>query len=751
CDPAMGSGAFLVAACRLLAEEVVAAWDRADLTAAITEEHGDALLHARRLVAQRCLYGVDKNAAAVELAKLSLWLVTLSKELPFTFVDHALRHGDSLVGLDLEQIRGFHWAPKAQVETCHRALDDALEQALEHRDRILALADSEDAASQRDKQRLLEYAEQATERVRIIADVCIGAFFAKKKPKEREKERERRLELVGRLLAGHEELRDELAELAAQVRHQHAPFHWQLEFPEVFYQERCDPLDAGSVNRAAFMDVFIGNPPFMRGSGISSAHGNEYRDWLLAAEPEAVGGADLCAHFLLRAGGLLGLHGTLGMIATSTVSQGVTRSSGLSQLLRSGFRIYSATTKLPWIGGPNVAVALVHLAIGNPGTPNANVEPRLDGRNVATINSRLRGKPERSDAKRLYANRGLSFKGSVILGNGFIISPEARLRLVHQDSLNADVIRPYIGGKELNASPTQAHTDYVINFRDMTLEEAKAWPELLSIVRDLVKPERDRLRDNADGRRRRQFWWQFGRWTPGLDSALAGHPRCLALARVTKHLVFSFQSTDVVFTDMVYVFPLPNYASFAVLQSRVHLAWVRLQASMLADRSATERFVYGATECFETFPFPVVDPRAIVPELESVGEVFYSTRAAYLRDSGQGLTEAYNALLDHRGWEASVERLRCLHEQMDRAVLDAYGWSDIEVPPYCPRTDDDYAAVQEFEDEVVDRLYVLNAERAQDEERRGLRENEGSRQGKKKSVGRRQNKSPDGEEQGKLF
>ncbi len=126
CDPAMGSGAFLVATCRLLAEEVVTAWDRADATAALTEGHGDPLLHARRLVAQRCLYGVDKNAAAVELAKLSLWLVTLSKELPFTFVDHALRHGDSLVGLDLEQIKSFHWEPKEPLETCRRVLEDAL-------------------------------------------------------------------------------------------------------------------------------------------------------------------------------------------------------------------------------------------------------------------------------------------------------------------------------------------------------------------------------------------------------------------------------------------------------------------------------------------------------------------------------------------------------------------------------------------------------------------------------------------------
>ena len=126
CDPAMGSGAFLVAACRALASEIVAAWTRRGELAAIIEQWGDAHLHARRLVAQQCLYGVDKNAAAVELAKLSLWLVTLSRDLPFTFVDHALRHGDSLVGLDFQQIAAFHWSPPKQNEMCRLVLQEAL-------------------------------------------------------------------------------------------------------------------------------------------------------------------------------------------------------------------------------------------------------------------------------------------------------------------------------------------------------------------------------------------------------------------------------------------------------------------------------------------------------------------------------------------------------------------------------------------------------------------------------------------------
>ena len=196
CDPAMGSGAFLVEACRFLADHVVAAWTREGVIQGISKEHGDPLRWAQRLVAQRCLYGVDKNEAAVELAKLSLWLVTLARDLPFTFVDHALRHGDSLVGLGFEEIRGFHWRVGKQLELFTREVDAALGEAIGLREKILELAGSGDPRDQKEKERLLWDARDALERVRLIADVCVGAFFAKAKEKEREKERERRLELV---------------------------------------------------------------------------------------------------------------------------------------------------------------------------------------------------------------------------------------------------------------------------------------------------------------------------------------------------------------------------------------------------------------------------------------------------------------------------------------------------------------------------------------------------------------------------
>jgi hypothetical protein len=130
---------------------------------------------------------------------------------------------------------------------------------------------------------------------------------------------------------------------------------------------------------------------------------------------------------------------------------------------------------------------------------------------------------------------------------------------------------------------------------------------------------------------------------------------------------------------------------------------------------------YTPTECFETFPFPNPDPRVIVDDLEEVGRRLYDDRARFMVATNQGLTATYNQLKDpdcapDRPEDlATILHLRQLHEDLDRAVLAAYGWSDIAVPPYCPATDAERAAVSLFEDTVIDRLFALNAERAAEE------------------------------------
>lgn len=708
CDPAMGSGAFLVEACRFLGEQVVEAWRRTGELPAIIERHGEPLLHAKRLVAERCLYGVDKNPAAVELAKLSLWLETLSADKPFTFLDHVLRHGDSLVGLDPDQIRSFHWSPGKQLPLVTQLVDQALVEVREHRDAIHALADDESDFAQREKRRLLDLAEMAMERVRLVADACVGAFFAADKAKAREQERQKRWAVIEAWLHGDEDQRAAIEDWARAIREKHAPFHWHLELPEVFFLQRPDPLEGERINRSAFVDAFVGNPPFAGKNGVV-ALGDGYLEWLQTIHEGAHGNADLSAHFFRRAATLLGLHGALGFIATNTISQGDTRATGLQPLVTTaGFEVFDATRSIVWPGDAAVSVSVVMLAKGR--ARAALAERYLDGTASLTISSQLTPRSERVDPMPLEANEGSSYVGSYVHGVGFTLSPSERAALIDLNPANGERIFPYLGGQEVNTSPAHRHDRYVISFGRMTLEEASRWPDLLSVVRERVKPERDRNKRAA----RREYWWRFGETATALYEALTKLDRCLVTGISSTYRTFAFLPCKTILDQTLIAFPFDNIYPFAVLQSRVHEHWsVLLSATIKQDQR------YNPSRAFATFPFPQPNPRFAVPGIETIGERLYTERAQYMIDTNQGLTQTYNRLKDPKCDEPRILELRRLHEEMDRAVLDAYGWTDVIVPPYCPGTPEEQRALEEFQDTVIDRLFVLNAERAEEEKRLG--------------------------------
>jgi hypothetical protein len=274
CDPAMGSGAFLVETCRQLGEALVAAWHAHGRVPRIPPDE-DELLHARRIVAQRCLYGVDKNPLATDLAKLSLWLATLAKEHPFTFLDHALRCGDSLVGLDRKQITGFHWKPDRQRDFFRAGLDERIKRATEYRREIREAADGIPESLLRQK---LDLAEEALNPLRFYGDLIISAFFAESNDRKRVERLDELAEQLNAYLANphllslREPLDADLKALATQERRV-IPFHWEIEFSEVF--ARVNPG----------FDSLVGNPPFLGGGKISSNFGDAYLDWLLTLPP----------------------------------------------------------------------------------------------------------------------------------------------------------------------------------------------------------------------------------------------------------------------------------------------------------------------------------------------------------------------------------------------------------------------------------------------------------------------------------
>lgn len=352
CDLAMGSAAFLVEACRQLAEALVVAWDSDGLP--VDAPAGvEPLLYARRLVAQRCLYGVDKNPFAVNLAKLSLWLVTLAKDQPFTFVDHALKCGDSLVGLTRVEIGSFgaNAAYEPTFFEAHKQLmKQSATQALTFRQAIQK-TDTRTNQDADQKQALLKDTERMLEPGRLTAKVAIASFFAGGNAKQRQQNRE---EFGGKLI-GYEkglvhesDIQNVVGKLTAGAK-AIMPFNWEIEFPEVF--DRPNPG----------FDAIVGNPPFAGKNTTINGNPEGYVDWLKIVHPEAHGNADLVAHFFRRAFTIIRHGGAFGLIATNTIAQGDTRSTGLRYICHHGGIIYNATRRYRWPGVAAVVVSLVHI------------------------------------------------------------------------------------------------------------------------------------------------------------------------------------------------------------------------------------------------------------------------------------------------------------------------------------------------------------------------------------------------------
>lgn len=685
CDPAMGSGAFLVEACRYLGDRLVEAWRREGRLSAEMGPAEDPVLMARRLVVSHCLYGVDRNAAAVELAKLSLWLVTLARDLPFSFLDHALLHGDSLVGLSLEQIGAFHWRPGKPVEVIAGAVREDLERA------AVCRAELGQASSDQLRRDLLADANRCCERPRLLADVIVGAFYFNEKPRAREAERVRRLVVVEAWLRGEVDAHRELLSMQRELRQKIPAFHWQVELPEVFWPRRLPPFDDARGNPGSF-DAMLGNPPFLGGKRISTEHGHAYADWLEQIY-RTTKNADLSAYFFRRAATLVGPDATLGLIATKTIAQGDTRRDALAPLLRDHhFHIYAAFKAARWPGTAAVVIAIVHMARGRAFAATSGAT--LDGRPVRAIDSALHAASERLDPAVLGVNRGSAFVGCFLRGRGFIVDQEEAATLLH-DSPDAP-LRSFVTGEDVSTSPTQTSSRFVIDFADWPLDVARRWPRALSILEQRVKGERDTLADRGvDGGHRRR-WWQFAGSKPELRRVLARRERCIVTPRVSKHLTFSFQPTNRVFSDQLCVFALDSYTALAILQSRVHEVWARRLCSTMG-----EGLRYTPTECVDTFPFPQGDPRTIVEVLEAVGRALDEGRRMYMTRRGVGLTALYNAVKSGP-MDPAIYEVHDAQLAVDRAVLEVYGWSDLRVPPPDAK---DFG----FEIEVFDRLMTLNA------------------------------------------
>lgn len=686
-DPACGSGAFLVEACRQLGARLEQAWNMYGAEKPIIPPDEDEALHARRLVAQKCLYGVDRNPMAVDLARLSLWLATLARDHEFTFLDHALKAGDSLVGLTRAEIAAANWdSSKPGLPLFGTMIKEAVEKAREAREAIRNAGDDVLNEAQAARYaRVISFSEPP----RIVGDAVIAAFFAGDKHKEREAERNE----VQSWITGSPINWNRIEQTAKdfQIAQGWQPFHWEIEFPEVFSR------------RNGGFDIIVGNPPFLGATGLGKGQGDTYTSFLRIRFKEIAGKCDLSAYFLRQCGELTREDGCIALITTNTISQGDTRDSGLLYLTKNGYQIFWAVKSETWPGEASVFISRFAI-IKQP------TKPRL---------AYLNNKPVRSvDA--FFSSLGISDKPSNLRGNpdlsigiktrgdGFFIETNSDLI----SELDAECsLKAIWGSEDIRNCITDDPPRYVIccqNFdTDNELKNMK--PNTFSILNNRVYEYRSKL----SGRLRVQWWkWEYEpRLTATTEDCFV-----IMIPIVGPHFIIRAFPKGTLAAESAYFLNSNMLSAFAVLQSRVHEIWTRFfSSSMKSDLR------YVPDDAYYTFPFADNNSET----LNSVAKSYNDYRSEIMILTNDGMTKIYNRFHNANERTEAIRKLRELHDEMDRAVLRAYGWDDLadELRPefLTEETEDDhtyqgrYFWNTEGRDRVLAHLLALNAERHAEE------------------------------------
>jgi len=317
---------------------------------------------------------------------------------------------------------------------------------------------------------------------------------------------------------------------------------------------------------------------------------------------------------------------------------------------------------------------------------------------------------------------------------------------------------PYLNGQDLNTNFDQSANLWIINFLDWPLNAehdnpqkpkgppyASDYPDCLDIVRNKVKPEREKLNKTVSTQRRRaKYWWIYGQHAPALYEAIKNNLRVLIAARVSKLLIFSFVPKNQVFSEQLVVFSFDDFCFLALLQSSIYTSWAWEYCSTMRDAGIR----FSPTDGFETFPFP-----ENTDTLETIGEAYYTHRQTIMQTRQEGLTKTYNRFHDPTQTDPDIQTLCDLHIQMDTAVAAAYGWHDLTLDHDFHETKQGlrFTISEGDRREVLDRLLELNHQRYAEEVAQGLHDKKSKKgKGKKKTTRKKKIETSDSA-QGSLF
>ena len=473
-------------------------------------------------------------------------------------------------------------------------------------------------------------------------------------------------------------------------------------------------------------EFIVGNPPFMGGKDLRTRLGDAHAEALWKGNRDMNESADIVVYWWHRAAELLTRRGSVlrrfGLVTTNSISQIFQRRTIQRHLsAKTPVSIVMAVPDHPWTklarDSAAVRIAMTVCVAGRADGVLRDVvsEAGLDtdapnivfAERAGTINADLTVGVDVTAATPLLANQGLCSPGMKLHGAGFIVTPaEARhLGLGRREGLDRH-IRPYLNGRDLTARSRGA---MVIDLFSMPADEVRErFPEVYQHVLATVKPERD-----ANNRESyRASWWIFGEPRRELRPSLVGTDRYIVTVETSKHRIFQFLRTDILPDNMLVCLSSADAHDLGVLSSRVHAAWALRAGGWLGVGNDPR---YSKSRCFDPFPFPAADDpqrqriRAIADDLDALRKRVLADHAHLTLTGLYNVLERLRAGVTPADLDPAERRtfddglvliLKELHDRLDAAVADAYGWpADLA------------------DDDILSRLVALNQERAAEEAR----------------------------------
>lgn len=432
-------------------------------------------------------------------------------------------------------------------------------------------------------------------------------------------------------------------------------------------------------------DLILGNPPFQSKNRMQQEFGPDYVQRLRQNYPDVPGRADYCVYWFRRAHDELAPGARAGLVGTNTIRENDSRKGGLDYIVNHGGTITDAVSSMVWPGD-----AIVHVSVVNWIKGPLDGQKRLSWQEGDSLDSpwhetrlpviptSLSREVDVTGAQTLQMNArsGMCFQGQTHGHEGFLLTQDEMMTMIHTSKKNADVIHPYLIGDDLLSKINGTPSRWVIDFFPREQREARPYTLPFQRVKNMVLPDREAAAREEDERNQKlpglgnnhhanflKRWWHLSYPRGELMAKLNKLSRYVVCSRVTKRPVFEFVHSRIHPSDALSVFPLEDDYSFGILQSALHWAWFTARCSTL-----TARFRYTSDTVFDSFPWPQAPTKKQCSAVAKAAVALRTLRQTIAREHGLTLRAMYTSVE-----EPGEHPLKEAHAALDKAVRAAYG------------------------------------------------------------------------------